>query len=101
MLRNFFVVSMVAGLAVFGSGCGNACDDYADAAQAKADECGLTTSDGETSDTTEAECTDAAATLAECLTPCIENVSCDAFDPEAEGYADAVKSYSDCVTACS
>lgn len=94
--RKVLVVASVLGLAAFAQGCGNACDDYADAAQAKADECGLTTGDG-TEDGAEAECTDAAATAAECLTPCIENVSCEALKGED---ADGAAAYLDCVAGC-
>lgn len=78
------------------AGCGNACDDYADAAQAKLDECGITggTTDGDGGDV---DCSDSVATLAECLTPCIENVPCGALDGSD---LDALQTYSDCVGAC-
>jgi len=94
--RKVLLVASVLGLAAFAQGCGNACDDYADAAQAKLDECGIETpADGE--DGEAGECTDAAAELAECLTPCIENVSCGALDGTD---LDALATYGECTSAC-
>ncbi len=95
--RKVLVVASVLGLAAFAQGCGNACDDLADALTAKADECGLTSEDGTTEDGAEAECTDAAATQAECLTPCVENAACGAFDGSD---LDALATYADCVAGC-
>ena len=95
--RKVLVVASVLGLAAFAQGCGNACDDYADAAAAKLDECGVEGTDGSTEDGAEVECTDAAATQAECLTPCVENVSCEALKGED---ADGAAAYLDCIAGC-
>jgi len=94
--RKVLVVSSVLALAAFAQGCGNACDDYADAATAKFEECSIDVpADGSSGDG--GECTDELATLAECLTPCIENVPCAALDGTD---LDALATYAECTTAC-
>lgn len=96
--RKVLVVASVLGLAAFAQGCGNACDDFADAATAKAEECGVTGASDGSSDGAEAECTDEAATLAECYTPCVDKLVCgDAGAYELE----SATAYLECITACS
>lgn len=75
-------------------GFGNACDRYAAAAQAKVDECGL---DGSGGGGGTVQCTGDVVALAQCLTPCIENVPCAALDGSDQ---EALQVYSDCVGAC-
>lgn len=93
--RKVLVVASVLGLAAFAQGCGNACDDYVSAFEAKYEECGIDIPTGGTDG--DGECTDEAATLAECLTPCIENASCGALDGSD---LDALATYGECATAC-
>lgn len=94
--RKVLFVASVLGLSAFAQGCGNACDDYADAVTAKYEECGVDLPSGSDGDSG-GECTDEAASLAECLTPCIENVSCGALDGSD---LDALTTYGECTTAC-
>ena len=94
-LKTVLMALAMGGLAVAGVGCGNACDDYADAATAKFEECAVDTpadGGGETGD-----CTDELATLAECLTPCLEAVSCEGLKGED---LDNLTTYSECSGEC-
>lgn len=98
MLRKFAVVSCFLGLAAFAQGCGNDCDAAADDAEAKFDECGIDIPTVEDDDGEEAECTEAAGTLALCQADCITAASCEALKGEdAEGAAD----YATCIGKCS
>ena len=94
--RKVLVVASVLGLAAFAQGCGNACDDYADAYEAKASEFDLPSVEDGT-DGAEAECTDAAAALAECYTPCLEAAPCGAFDGSD---TDGALAYVECIGKC-
>lgn len=84
-------------LVVGGVGCGNDCDDAADRAAAKADECGLTTTDGGSETGETVECTDELGTLAQCAADCIEAASCEALKGED---LEGLTAYGECVTAC-
>lgn len=67
-LKTGLALISIGFLAAFGTGCGNACDDLVD----HYEECGFEVGDGGDSD---AECTDEAEKLAECL----NDKSCDAL----------------------
>ena len=84
-------------LVVGGVGCGNDCDDAADRLAAKADECGLTTTDGGSETAESVECTEELGTAAQCLADCYEAASCEALKGEdAEGAA----TFAECFAGC-
>jgi len=96
MLRKSFVVLSVVGLAAFAQGCGNDCDAAADDIEAKAEECGIDTSDGDGGDA-EVECTDSRAANATCVASCFTNAPCDALTgDDPEGALDFVACLGDC-----
>jgi hypothetical protein len=84
-------------LVVGGVGCGNDCDDAADRIAAKADECGLTTTDGTSDGGEEVECTEELGTQSLCLAGCTEAASCEALKGED---LDALATYGECVAGC-
>ena len=75
MKNGLLLAGLCAVMGIFTIGCGNACDDFAD----HAEECGFETAEGDS----DAECTDEAAELAECLT----DQSCDALK-DGTGFAE-------------
>jgi orotidine-5'-phosphate decarboxylase len=88
----FIAVSALASFAL--AGCGNACDDLASALESKASECGV---EGADTGAAEAECTEEAAKVAECLTPCVEALTCEGLKGED---AENAAAYGECVANC-
>ena len=91
-------------LGMIGAGCGGSpCEAAADRSVAKLESCGVKVT--VTSGTTSASvtCTDADGKLLGCQADCIEAADCNCVNPDKimDCTADAAKSYSDCITACS
>ena len=78
--------------------CKDDCEKAADRITDKYDECGIDTSDGG-DDGGDAECTDEAAALSECLADCVEGAACDVLDGTSED-TDALLDYAECAGAC-
>jgi TPP-dependent trihydroxycyclohexane-1,2-dione (THcHDO) dehydratase len=95
MLRKFVVLALM-GLGVVVSGCGNDCDDAADRITAKAEECGLPTTDGDGGDA-EVECTEEVGAAAQCTAGCFEAASCETLKGED---ADGALDFADCLSGC-
>lgn len=68
------------------------CERYAEATEEKKEVCLVSQVGGSA-----AGCSDERAVVLECLTPCVTNAPCEAFD--GSDY-EAVQQYSYCVTAC-
>ena len=89
---------------ILGVGCGgNACEAAADRSVAKLESCGVTVTTTSTTTSASTTCTDADAKLLDCQATCIEGADCNCVNPDKimDCTADAAKSYSDCITACS
>lgn len=94
-----FIALALMGLATAGVvGCGgNDCEDAADRIAAKAEECGISTTDGGSSDGAEVECTDELGAQSQCIAGCYESASCEALKGEDLEGATAL---GECVLGC-
>ncbi len=85
------LIALTLGLAA----CGTPCDRERDVVIAGAERCGQAVI-GDTD--VEAECTEEAAVIASCLTPCFRGVPCGAFDgSDADAMAELGRCQSDCL----
>ncbi|MEZ4437663.1 MAG: hypothetical protein R3B72_01125 [Polyangiaceae bacterium] len=95
--RMMALVALTFGLAALTTACGgNDCEDAADRVAAKADECGLMTTDG-SSDGAEVECTEELGKAAQCQAGCFEAAPCAAFDGSD---VDAALAFTECLGGC-
>ena len=76
-LKTVLMVSAMAVVACFGTGCGDACDDLAD----QLEECGVDVGEGDSD--SDAECNEEAA---ECAATCLDENDCG----KGEGYGQCV-----------
>lgn len=75
---------------------GDPCEQFAAVAKAKAEQCDLQLEGGAPAGGA-APCTAEAQAAAQCLTPCVQGLSCAALNGEDE---DGLTAYADCVTSC-
>lgn len=90
-MRVLAVVPVLMGLVA----CGDPCERLADAMERKAKQCDIEVDEGNTS---EDECTEDEQELADCMIPCVKDVSCEAMNGEdMEGAMDYMACLSDCM----
>jgi len=87
-MKTAIFAALATGLLLFGTGCGNACDD----AVAHIEDCGVDTGDGD-GEGEEAECDEAA----ECAAECVSAASCETLKGED---LDGAIALGECATAC-
>ncbi len=75
---------------------GNPCEQFAAVAKAKAEQCDLQLEGGAPAGGA-APCTAEAQAAAQCLTPCVEGLSCAALNGDDE---EGLTAYADCITPC-
>lgn len=75
-MKKLLVAGLLSAVAVFGTGCSDACEKAANTIEDKYEECDIEIDDGGDDEGEEAECTDEAAEAAEKIADCIDKASC-------------------------